>query len=192
MIKNINLKDLGVISQITENLYLSGIVPLNDHPEILNTLQIFHILCLVPRRDVLDIHRKIMNHNLQVTIVYIPYADNIQENLWKENKENIEIHKNLQSLQDHDQIVNWIKFYQDKPMIEAAYHYIDACLCSGQKILVHCIAGVSRSASILIYYLMRKYYYSFDKSLKTIKNIRSIVNPNMAFQMQLRKYDREK
>jgi len=192
MIKNINLKDLGVISQITENLYLSGIVPLNDHPEILNTLQIFHILCLVPRRDVLDIHRKIMNHNLQVTIVYIPYADNIQENLWKENKENIEIHKNLQSLKDHDQIVNWIKFYQDKPMIEAAYHYIDACLCSGQKILVHCIAGVSRSASILIYYLMRKYYYSFDKSLKTIKNIRSIVNPNMAFQMQLRKYDREK
>ena len=52
-------------------------------------------------------------------------------------------------------------------------------------ILVHCRAGVSRSPSIVIGYLMKKYNYSFLLSYIMVVKARSIINPNKSFFKQL-------
>ena len=57
------------------------------------------------------------------------------------------------------------------------------------NVLVHCYAGVSRSASIVIAYLMKKNNWNFDKSFNFVKEIRGCVCPNSGFQKQLREYE---
>ena len=69
--------------------------------------------------------------------------------------------------------------------LNKAYHYIDDAIKRGGIVLVHCHAGVSRSASIVIYYIMRKYNLTFNQALQYVKNKRKIVNPNHGFVRQL-------
>lgn len=59
------------------------------------------------------------------------------------------------------------------------------------NVLVHCAAGISRSSAMLISYMMRKYGYSFDESLKRIREKRACVQPNSGFERQLREYEKE-
>jgi len=54
------------------------------------------------------------------------------------------------------------------------------------KILVHCTAGISRSSSVLIYYLMKEKGLTFDQALKMVRSKRNIVNPNKGFEKTLR------
>jgi predicted protein tyrosine phosphatase len=60
------------------------------------------------------------------------------------------------------------------------------------KILIHCAAGISRSASILIAYLMR---YTEMKTYELAYNFlhekRSIINPNTNFIEQLKVYEKK-
>ncbi len=53
------------------------------------------------------------------------------------------------------------------------------------RILVHCWAGKSRSASIVIYYLMRSWGWSFDAAFAYLKSKRSVVLPNKWYQKQM-------
>jgi atypical dual specificity phosphatase/dual specificity phosphatase 12 len=55
--------------------------------------------------------------------------------------------------------------------------------------LVHCYAGISRSASIIISYLMKKYNWSYEKAYNYVKNKRPIINPNRGFKKQLIQYE---
>lgn len=57
--------------------------------------------------------------------------------------------------------------------------------------LVHCRAGVSRSASIVVAYLMKTYGWNLDRALSYVKSKRSIINPNKGFLQQLKNYDVE-
>jgi len=60
---------------------------------------------------------------------------------------------------------------------------------NGEKILIHCICGVSRSVSILIGYLMKYEDYDFEGALYLIRNKRTQANPNVGFIKQLKKYE---
>ena len=55
-----------------------------------------------------------------------------------------------------------------------------------KNILIHCNAGISRSVSIIIYYLMKKHNYKFDDALKHIQKIKEDANPNHQFKQGLR------
>ena len=57
---------------------------------------------------------------------------------------------------------------------------------SENKILVHCMAGVSRSASVVIYYLMKNEGLTYDQALAKVRKTRSFVNPNAGFEMSLK------
>jgi protein-tyrosine phosphatase len=57
------------------------------------------------------------------------------------------------------------------------------------NILVNCQAGISRSASMIIGYLIRK-GFSYDQSYNMIKKARHIINPNHGFVDQLKFYER--
>jgi protein-tyrosine phosphatase len=71
--------------------------------------------------------------------------------------------------------------------LDAAYAFIEEGKHYG-KVLVHCHKGVSRSASFVIGYLMRKNEFTFDEALAHVQMCRSVVQPNTAFVEQLRMY----
>lgn len=59
------------------------------------------------------------------------------------------------------------------------------------NVLVHCKAGVSRSATIVASYLMNAMKLSASEAVSLLKEKRRIVYPNKGFMKQLRAYDRE-
>ncbi|KAF5307783.1 hypothetical protein FQR65_LT06654 [Abscondita terminalis] len=65
--------------------------------------------------------------------------------------------------------------------------FIDDGLKSG-VVLVHCYYGVSRSATVVIAYVMQKYQLSYAEAFEMVKNKRSIVFPNQGFVSQLKLY----
>jgi rhodanese-related sulfurtransferase len=58
-----------------------------------------------------------------------------------------------------------------------------------KKILVHCKMGASRSATIVLFYLIKKYKMNMDLALDFLKKKRVIINPNCLFMKTLKKYD---
>lgn len=60
-----------------------------------------------------------------------------------------------------------------------------------KKILVHCFMGSSRSASIVISYLMKYKKWSLRDSLNYITNKRPVVNLNIDFYNQLIQYEKK-
>lgn len=59
------------------------------------------------------------------------------------------------------------------------------------NVLVHCRMGISRSATLVIAYIMRKYKCGYEKAFNKVKDRRKIVNPNSGFVIQLKKYDKK-
>ena len=78
-----------------------------------------------------------------------------------------------------------------KAALDKSYRYIDTALNNNQAVLVHCHAGISRSSSVVINYIMRKYNISFKGSMAFVKNSRSIVDPNEGFVKQLKKVEKK-
>lgn len=68
------------------------------------------------------------------------------------------------------------------PYIEKCVNFIDE---SGEKVFVHCNAGVSRSSSIVIAYLIKKKDYNFEEAFNFVKNKRKVINPNEKFLKEL-------
>lgn len=55
--------------------------------------------------------------------------------------------------------------------------------------LIHCHAGVSRSATILAAYLIHKKQITADEAVKIIQEKRKRAKPNDAFMKQLKEYE---
>lgn len=62
--------------------------------------------------------------------------------------------------------------------------YITDSLTSGQPVYVHCVAGVSRSATIVIAFLMSKYKKTYSEASDLVKSKR-FISPNKGFIEQL-------
>lgn len=56
----------------------------------------------------------------------------------------------------------------------------------GLKIYVHCYAGISRSASFVIYYLIKFHKMKFDEAFKYVREKRVCIQPNPSFVEQLK------
>ncbi|OUC42965.1 dual specificity phosphatase, catalytic domain protein [Trichinella nativa] len=63
--------------------------------------------------------------------------------------------------------------------------FIESAIRSKENILVHCQEGISRSATVVAAYLMKKYNIDENEALFRIQAVRSIVCPNMGFMKQL-------
>lgn len=184
--------ELTKISQITPNIFLSGIYPLEDNQELIKNLNIKYILSCVDRNYISEVHDRIMIQNPDITILYLPYNDDIFQNLWLSNKDSIQMVKYAKNGDDFDNLSRLLQIYKNKPLIEIGYHFIDNAVKQNNNILVHCMAGVSRSVSIILYYLMKKYHMNFDKALNVVKNKRTIAHPNNSFRLQLKKYHKKR
>ena len=66
--------------------------------------------------------------------------------------------------------------------------FIDEAFENVGNVLVHCMMGKSRSATIVASYLINTFGMNVDEVLKLLKNKREIIQPNKYFEQQLRKY----
>jgi protein-tyrosine phosphatase len=69
------------------------------------------------------------------------------------------------------------------------FHFIDQALESGGAVLVHCLVGVSRSATIVCAYLMKRKQLDFADAIEHLQSKRSIASPNPSFVQQLQFFE---
>ena len=58
------------------------------------------------------------------------------------------------------------------------------------KVLVHCYAGQSRSATIAVAYLMSVHGKSYQQAVETVREARPVININSGFVKQLKQYEK--
>lgn len=78
---------------------------------------------------------------------------------------------------------SFIKYLDE--IVDLIYHY----LSNNKKIYIHCAQGISRSASIIIYYMMKYEQISFDRAYSKLYVMRSCISPNINFVKELKKRD---
>jgi len=79
----------------------------------------------------------------------------------------------------------------DDDETEDIFQYFDQthAFLKDKPTLVHCYAGISRSSTIVIAYLMKEYDMTYCSAFKLCKEKRSIICPNHGFRQQLRQYE---
>ena len=60
---------------------------------------------------------------------------------------------------------------------------------SSGRVLVHCQAGISRSATICLAYLMKRKRLRLDEAFEFVRRRRSIISPNFSFMGQLLQFE---
>lgn len=69
--------------------------------------------------------------------------------------------------------------------------FIKKTIDNGGRILVHCNAGISRSASIVLAYLIGILHMPYDDAYNLLKSARSRIKPNNGFVQQLKEFANE-
>lgn len=84
-----------------------------------------------------------------------------------------------------------------RPYLDTSFDIIQHCIRNKIGILIHCWAGVSRSASIILYYLVKSMviheniryvkdlYNAVERAMKYFRSIRRQVDPNYGFLNQI-------
>ena len=85
---------------------------------------------------------------------------------------------------DDTQIQNLLDYF------DQAYQFIRNAIENKEKVLVHCVAGISRSPAIVISFLMRHAPMNMNDAYEFVKKKRSIVSPNLNFMGQLLEYEK--
>nr|KAG5696975.1 hypothetical protein BaRGS_008437 [Batillaria attramentaria] len=78
-----------------------------------------------------------------------------------------------------------------KQYFEEAIEYIDDARQNGASVLIHCHAGVSRSATITIAYILKHTKMAMSDAYKYVKGKRSIISPNFNFLGQLLEFEQD-
>ncbi|KAL2644977.1 hypothetical protein R1flu_012564 [Riccia fluitans] len=84
-----------------------------------------------------------------------------------------------------------VLWLQDSPsedltsVLYDCFDYFEDVKEQGGRVYVHCCQGVSRSAAIVIAYLMWREGRQFEDVFQDVKNLRGVTSPNMGFAFQL-------
>jgi len=78
-----------------------------------------------------------------------------------------------------------------KQYFEDTFKIIDEAITNNNNILVHCQAGISRSATIVIAYIMKKNKMKMNDAYNFVHNNRRCIGPNLGFCGQLILYEQE-
>ncbi|MEE6493636.1 hypothetical protein FKM82_016905 [Ascaphus truei] len=80
-------------------------------------------------------------------------------------------------------IENIIRFFQ------MTKEFIDGSLQTGGKVLIHGNAGISRSAALVIAYIMETFGIKYRDAFTYVQERRFCINPNAGFVHQLQEYE---
>jgi protein-tyrosine phosphatase len=86
------------------------------------------------------------------------------------------VHKSIEVDDAYDE--NIIKYFKECLLFMDGY----------DKVFVHCAAGMSRSATIVIAYLMWKQKMSLNDAFNFVKKKRPVISPNLNFMRQLQTF----
>jgi len=75
--------------------------------------------------------------------------------------------------------------------VPSTNRFITTALAQGGGVLVHCRAGISRSAAVVIAFLMYQYRFSYLEAYNYVANTRPHIHPNGGFRQQLMEYEIE-
>ncbi|XP_015517842.1 dual specificity protein phosphatase 15 [Neodiprion pinetum] len=67
--------------------------------------------------------------------------------------------------------------------------FIHAARLRGGNVLIHCLAGMSRSVTVAVAYIMSTTDLSWKEALKVVRVGRAVANPNVGFQQQLQDFE---
>ncbi|KAG0287710.1 hypothetical protein BGZ96_008394 [Linnemannia gamsii] len=71
-----------------------------------------------------------------------------------------------------------------------AFDYIEEAKTRGGKVLVHCQLGVSRSASLVIAYVMKTLQMGLTDAYELVKSRSAVISPNMSLMYQLSEFEK--
>ncbi|KAM9807986.1 dual specificity protein phosphatase 8 [Neosynchiropus ocellatus] len=77
------------------------------------------------------------------------------------------------------------------PWLEKTNEFIDKAKVSNCRVIVHCLAGISRSATIAIAYIMKTMGLSSDDAYRFVKDRRPSISPNFNFLGQLLEFEKD-
>ncbi|BFU19841.1 leucine rich repeat and phosphatase domain containing protein [Entamoeba histolytica HM-1:IMSS-B] len=69
------------------------------------------------------------------------------------------------------------------------FSFMETIIEGGGSILIHCHAGISRSSTVLIAYLMYKKMWRYKEAVTFVKKKRPIISPNTGFEKQLLSFE---
>ena len=95
-------------------------------------------------------------------------------------KDRIELHLKIKDEPNFDII----------PFFEESNKFINKAKLSGEKILIHCQLGISRSVTLIIAYLIKYQGFDFNSAFNFIKNKRNQIRPNQGFIDKLKQYEK--
>lgn len=74
-------------------------------------------------------------------------------------------------------------------VFDECFLYIENIRLLGRRVFIHCNAGISRSPTIIVAYVMKYLKISFEDAFNLVKETRSTINPNAGFISQLKVYE---
>ncbi|EMD34294.1 hypothetical protein CERSUDRAFT_117175 [Gelatoporia subvermispora B] len=78
-----------------------------------------------------------------------------------------------------------------RPHLESAVRWIDDRLRRGLNVLVHCQQGISRSAAVVIAYLIYTHNMTYDSAFDLVKRKRACIKPNPGFVRCLQDWEKQ-
>jgi protein-tyrosine phosphatase len=145
-------------NQIFPWLYLGSRKNAND-PVFLKQRDIRFILNVSRRKSLFHLREPIQPAEClpEIEFLFLPMRDTLDECLTRDKK------------------------------LEKAFEFIEKARKAKLNMLVHCAHGISRSATIVIAFIMSTYRVSYEAALAFVKMSRPRINPNLNFISQLQK-----
>lgn len=72
---------------------------------------------------------------------------------------------------------------------DGCYAFIQRIIATGKAVIVHCQAGISRSPTIVIAYVMKREQKRLRAAFDMVREKRPCINPNAGFWSQLEQYE---
>ncbi|KAK3098781.1 hypothetical protein FSP39_023058 [Pinctada imbricata] len=76
------------------------------------------------------------------------------------------------------------------PFFEQAFQFVDKVREANGCVMVHCLAGISRSPTLAIAYVMKHLKMTSDEAYRYVKDKRPTISPNFNFLGQLLEYEK--
>ena len=77
------------------------------------------------------------------------------------------------------------------PFFDQSFLFIEEAISQNHSVLVHCQQGISRSATIVVAYLMRKHNLNLQTAYVMVKQARPVVKPKPNFLKQLLAFEKK-